>query len=96
MRVFTPSCWAGRDGHIVNTASMAGLVVEPGNAVYNVTKHGVVTLSETLYQDWPLGSAVRVSVSVPGLRQHAHHGRGAQPAGRAGRQPCASPPGYGT
>jgi NAD(P)-dependent dehydrogenase (short-subunit alcohol dehydrogenase family) len=36
--------------HIVNTASIAGLVVGPGSSsTYNVSKHGVVALSETLY-----------------------------------------------
>jgi NAD(P)-dependent dehydrogenase (short-subunit alcohol dehydrogenase family) len=39
-------------GHIVNTASMAGLLNAPNMGVYNVTKHAVVSLSETLYQAW--------------------------------------------
>lgn len=38
----------GGPAHIVNTASVAGLVSNPGMAAYNVSKHGVVTLSETL------------------------------------------------
>jgi short-subunit dehydrogenase len=38
-------------GHIVNTASMAGLLTPPNMGVYNVTKHAVVSLTETLYQD---------------------------------------------
>jgi len=38
-------------GHIVNTASMAGLVTMPNMGVYNVSKHAVVALTETLYQD---------------------------------------------
>lgn len=42
---------AGGAAHIVNTASAAGLVSFPGMAAYNVSKHGVVTLSETLYQE---------------------------------------------
>ncbi len=42
------------EGHIVNTASMAGLVNAPNMGVYNVTKHGVVSLSETLYHDLAL------------------------------------------
>ncbi len=42
---------AGYQGHIVNTASMAGLLNAPNMGVYNVTKHAVVALSETLYQD---------------------------------------------
>jgi len=41
-------------GHIVNTASMAGLLNAPNMGVYNVSKHAVVALSETLYQDLSL------------------------------------------
>ena len=41
-------------GHIVNTASMAGLLNPPNMGVYNVSKHAVVSLSETLYQDLAL------------------------------------------
>ena len=39
------------EGHIVNTASMAGLLNPPNMGVYNVSKHAVVSLTETLYQD---------------------------------------------
>lgn len=53
--------------HIVNTASIAGLVSTPGLGVYNVTKHGVVTLSETLYQELQAAkSKIGVSVLCPG------------------------------
>jgi short-subunit dehydrogenase len=41
-------------GHIVNTASMAGLLNAPNMGVYNVSKHAVVSMSETLYQDLAL------------------------------------------
>ncbi len=57
VRVFTPMMLEaaradpGYEGHIVNTASMAGLVNMPNMGVYNVSKHAVVALSETLYQD---------------------------------------------
>ncbi|MCW7540633.1 SDR family oxidoreductase [Aquabacterium sp. A7-Y] len=57
VRVFTPlMIEAARsnpeyEGHIVNTASMAGLLNSPNMGAYNVTKHAVVSLSETLYQD---------------------------------------------
>ena len=60
VRVFTPMMLAaatadpGYEGHIVNTASMAGLLNAPNMGVYNVTKHAVVSLSETLYQDLAL------------------------------------------
>ena len=57
VRIFTPMMLeaAAKDptwqGHIVNTASMAGLLNPPNMGVYNVSKHAVVALSETLYQD---------------------------------------------
>ncbi len=53
----------GDDGHIVNTSSVAGLLSTPGMAAYNVSKHGVVTLSETLYGELAAAKA-RVGVSV--------------------------------
>jgi NAD(P)-dependent dehydrogenase (short-subunit alcohol dehydrogenase family) len=63
VRVFTPLMLeaAARDpayeGHVINTASMAGLVNPPNMGVYNVSKHAVVSISETLYQDLSLVSA---------------------------------------
>ena len=60
VRAFTPMMLeaAASDstyqGHIVNTASMAGLLNPPNMGIYNVTKHAVVSLSETLYQDLAL------------------------------------------
>jgi NAD(P)-dependent dehydrogenase (short-subunit alcohol dehydrogenase family) len=60
VRVFTPMMLAaakqdpGYEGHIVNTASMAGMVNMPNMGVYNVSKHAVVAMSETLYQDLAL------------------------------------------
>ncbi len=53
-------------GHIVNTASAAGLLSTPGMSAYNVSKHGVVTLSETLYGELAAAQAnVGVSVLCP-------------------------------
>ena len=51
------------EGHIVNTASMAGLLTPPNMGVYNVSKHAVVALTETLYQDLKLVTD-QVSASV--------------------------------
>ena len=57
----------GNDAHIVNTASLAGLISGPGLAIYSVTKHAVVSLSETLFHELRLaGSRVGVSVLCPG------------------------------
>jgi NAD(P)-dependent dehydrogenase (short-subunit alcohol dehydrogenase family) len=55
-------------GHIVNTASMAGLMPGPGNTVYTMTKHGIVGLSLSLRGEAAL-RGVRVSVICPGVIQ---------------------------
>ena len=60
VRLFTPMMLEAAQadlayrGHIVNTASMAGLLNPPNMGVYNVSKHAVVSLTETLYQDLAL------------------------------------------
>ena len=50
-------------GHLVNTASMAGLLTPPNMGIYNVSKHAVVALTETLYQDLQLVTS-QISASV--------------------------------
>jgi len=67
VRVFTPILLRQDDeGHIVNTASVAGLIAPPGMGMYNVSKHAVVALSETLHHDLALrGAKVRCSVVCP-------------------------------
>lgn len=72
VRIFTPLMLnaARKDpswqGHIVNVASMAGLLNSPNMGAYNVSKHAVVSLSETLYQDLALVSEqVHASVLCP-------------------------------
>jgi NAD(P)-dependent dehydrogenase (short-subunit alcohol dehydrogenase family) len=66
VRVFTPHLIAQNEGHIVNTASVAGLISPPGSGAYNVTKHAVVALSESLYHDLrERNSSVGVSVLCP-------------------------------
>ena len=68
IRAFLPIMEDQGEGHIVNTASMAGLVALPGAAPYNVTKTGVVALSEGLYLELKAtGSPVRVSALCPGF-----------------------------
>ena len=54
---------AAYQGHIVNTASMAGLLNPPNMGVYNVSKSAVVSLTETLYQDLRLVTD-QISASV--------------------------------
>ena len=69
IRVFTPMMLAaaaqdpGYEGHIVNTASMAGLQNMPNMGVYNVSKHAVVSMSETLHHDLALVTD-RIAASV--------------------------------
>jgi NAD(P)-dependent dehydrogenase (short-subunit alcohol dehydrogenase family) len=66
LRVFLPHLLEHDEGHVVNTASVAGLVSTPGMAAYNVAKHGVVTLSETLYYELAMaGSSVGVTLLCP-------------------------------
>ncbi len=69
VRLFTPLMLQAAQsdpayrGHIVNTASMAGLLTPPNMGIYNTSKHAVVALTETLYQDLRLVTE-QVSASV--------------------------------
>jgi NAD(P)-dependent dehydrogenase (short-subunit alcohol dehydrogenase family) len=72
VRLFTPMMLAAARadrhwrGHIVNTASMAGLLNPPNMGVYNVSKHAVVSLTETLHHDLSLVSdQIGVSLLCP-------------------------------
>lgn len=66
VRAFAPRLIAQDAGHIVNTASVAGLISAPGMGAYCVSKHAVVTLSESLLHDLrERGSKVGVSVLCP-------------------------------
>lgn len=68
VRIFLPIMMErGEEGHIVNTASVAGLMCAPGLNIYGVTKHAVVSLSESLYLELQgAGSKIGVSVLCPG------------------------------
>lgn len=98
VRLFTPMMLeaARHDpayrGHIVNTASMAGLLAPPNMGIYNVSKHAVVSLSETLYQDLALvtdqiGASVLCPYFVPTGISHSERNR---PAAMAGERPTQS------
>ena len=68
------------EGHIVNTASMAGLLNAPTMGVYNVSKHAVVSLTETLFQDLqlvqaPIGASVLCPYFVPTGISQSHRNR---------------------
>lgn len=68
IRSFVPLLLSqGRAAHVINTASLAGLISSPLMAPYNVTKQAVVALSETLHYELAmLGAPVSVSVLCPG------------------------------
>ena len=96
VRVFTPMMLEaaardpGYEGHIVNTASMAGLLSPPNMGVYNVSKHAVVALSETLYQDLRLvteqiGASVLCPFFVPTGITRSDRNRPAEPGADAAR-----------
>jgi NAD(P)-dependent dehydrogenase (short-subunit alcohol dehydrogenase family) len=64
VRAFVPRMVEQGEGHVVNTASIAGLVTVPGMAPYCVTKEGVVALSECLHHDLTVRGVTKVRVSV--------------------------------
>jgi NAD(P)-dependent dehydrogenase (short-subunit alcohol dehydrogenase family) len=67
---FTPLLIEQGEGHIVNTASVAGLIAAPFLGPYNATKQAVVAISETLSKDLQaVGAPVGVSVLCPGFVQ---------------------------
>ena len=89
IRVFTPMMLEaaqadpGYQGHIVNTASMAGLLNAPNMGIYGASKHAVVSMSETLYQDLSLvtnqiGASVLCPFFVPTGITQSHRNRPAQ------------------
>jgi NAD(P)-dependent dehydrogenase (short-subunit alcohol dehydrogenase family) len=91
VRAFTPRLLAhGNEAHIVNTASVAGLLSPPGMGIYNVSKHAVVALTETLHHDLAArGARVRCSVLCPAFFPSgiadSHRTRPAATAGAAAR-----------
>ena len=94
IRAFVPRMLeAGGEGHVVNTASVAGLLSVPGSGVYCASKHAVVSLSECLHHDLRMArSAIGVSVLCPawvatGITDSDRN----RPAGLAARNPLAGP-----
>ena len=96
LRVFTPMMLdaaradPGYEGHIVNTASMAGLLNAPNMGVYNATKSAVVAMSETLFQDLRLvteqiGASVLCPFFVPTGINSSHRNRPPEYADAAAR-----------
>jgi NAD(P)-dependent dehydrogenase (short-subunit alcohol dehydrogenase family) len=93
LRTFVPLLLRQGEGHIVNTASIAGVVTMPGLTPYCSTKHAVVALSECLHHELSQvsgagGARVGVSVLCPGAvktrivdceRNRPRHLRGSRP-----------------
>ncbi len=67
---FVPLLIEQGEGHVVNTASIAGLITAAFLGPYNATKQAVVAISETLFKDLQVvGAPVGVSVLCPGFVQ---------------------------
>jgi len=64
IRAFVPRMIEQGEGHVVNTASIAGLLSAPGMGAYCATKHAVVAMSECLHHDLTLAAGGKVKVSV--------------------------------
>ncbi|MFN7570734.1 MAG: SDR family oxidoreductase [Betaproteobacteria bacterium] len=94
VRHFVPRMLAGgEEGHIVNTASVAGLLSPPLMGVYNVGKHAVVALTETLYHDLrtvqaKIGASLLAPAFVPTGIAQSHRARPGHLANEGG--PTAS------
>jgi NADP-dependent 3-hydroxy acid dehydrogenase YdfG len=91
VRVFVPHIRAhGEGGHVVNTASIAGLSALPGLGIYTATKHAVVALSEVL-RDELAPESIGVSVLCPGgVRTRIHEAGRNRPAVLGGPDASAS------
>lgn len=69
LHTFVPRMLAqGDEGHIINTASVAGLISSPYLSIYSATKHAVVAITESLRMELDMnGSPIRASVLCPGF-----------------------------
>ncbi|MEN8663547.1 MAG: SDR family NAD(P)-dependent oxidoreductase [Polycyclovorans sp.] len=94
VQAFVPRMLEQKDAcHVVNTASVAGLLSVPASSVYCVSKHGVVTLSECLHHELrAANAAIGVSVLCPayvntGIADSDRH----RPAALAASNPLSAP-----
>jgi len=86
VRAFLPRMLEQGEGHIVNTASAAGLITGPGMGSYFATKHAVVALTEALANDLFLGGHTGIGTSVlcpEFVRTRIHEAERNLPAGVA-------------
>jgi NAD(P)-dependent dehydrogenase (short-subunit alcohol dehydrogenase family) len=95
IRSFVPRLIEQGEGHVVNTASVAGLSAGPGSSVYSATKHAAVAVSEALYHDLAaLGSPVGVSLLCPGfVRTRIHEADRNWPSSRGPMPSAPAQPG---
>lgn len=88
VKAFLPGLIEQGFGHVVNTASMAGLLSPGFMGPYNVAKHGVVTLTETIYAELQMAAPdVGVSVLCPGWVKTRIHEAERYEQAHAGRVP---------
>jgi NAD(P)-dependent dehydrogenase (short-subunit alcohol dehydrogenase family) len=83
----------GPGGHVLNTASMAGLVASQGLGIYTTTKYAVVGLSETLAKDlrpYGIGVSVLCPMGVATRIREAERGRPAALRNPSGRERAPS------
>ena len=92
IRTYVPHLLTHGDGHVVTTASIAGHTSSPFGGPYNVSKHGVATLTETLYNELTReGSSVGVTCLCPGfvatnIMDSARNRPGGRPVRAAGAE----------
>jgi len=94
MRSFIPiMIEQNSEAHIVNTASLAGLIYG-GNTIYSVSKYGVVGLSESIQLELTrAGHKIKVSVLCPGwVRTDINHAHRNRPADLAPAAPASGDP----
>jgi NAD(P)-dependent dehydrogenase (short-subunit alcohol dehydrogenase family) len=93
VRAFVPTLVEQNEGHIVNTASMAGLTTLPFMAPYSASKHAVLAISEALHHELTmLGSGVKVSVLCPGFIKTRIADANRNWLGRLGPEPAGENP----
>jgi NAD(P)-dependent dehydrogenase (short-subunit alcohol dehydrogenase family) len=93
VRAFVPTLVEQDEGHVVNTASMAGLTTLPFMAPYSASKHAVLAISEALHHELTmLGSGVTVSVLCPGFIKTRIADANRNWLGRLGPEPARDNP----
>ena len=94
IRAFVPRMLTQGDAcHIVNTASILGLVGGSGEGIYKVSKHGVVALSETLADELAQkGANIQVHVLCPGMGPHRYSGFRPKPSGHITKSKSGNAP----